>query len=98
MAAEKWLASQPIFVAAEKRLASQPILKMSQQPSPHAKPSLHLVLEPPSPPHVTLHGPVFEQCTRQEPWQTTSQFPVDVHVTTLSSPTVGAQSLTLVHE
>jgi hypothetical protein len=48
--------------------------------------------------HPTLHGPVNEQCTRQVAVQVTSQLPVDEHVTTLASPTVGAQSLTLVHE
>ena len=44
-----------------------------------------------------MHGPVDPQCTRHVPWHVTSQLPVDVHVTTLWSPTVGAQSLTLVH-
>jgi hypothetical protein len=44
-----------------------------------------------------LQGPVDPQCTRQVPSHVTSQLPVEEHVTTLLSPTVGAQSLTLVH-
>jgi hypothetical protein len=36
------------------------------------------------------------QWTRQSPWHVTSQLGVDVQVTTLASPTVGVQSLTLV--
>jgi len=46
---------------------------------------------------VTLHGPVDEQWTRQVALHDTSQLPVETQVTVLASPTVGAQSLTLVH-
>ncbi len=67
-----------------------------QHPCPHAHPSLHVVRAADAG-HVTLHGPVELQWTRHVPWHVTSQLPVDVHVTTLCSPTVGAQSLTLVH-
>jgi hypothetical protein len=65
------------------------------QGCPHAKPSAHIVgLVPPG--QEVLHGPVEEQCTRQLPLHVTSLLPVDVQVTVLPSPTVGAQSLTLV--
>jgi hypothetical protein len=36
------------------------------------------------------------QCTRQKPLQVTSQAGAEVQVTTLPSPTVGVQLLTLV--
>ena len=67
-----------------------------QQPCPHAHPSSHLVGIAPAG-QVTLQGPVEWHRTRHVPWQVTSQLPVEEHVTTLPSPTVGAQSLTLVH-
>ena len=69
--------------------------RAGQHASPHAQPSLHIVPAADDG-HETLHGPVEPQWTRHVPWQVTSQLPVDVHVTTLWSPTVGAQSLTLV--
>ena len=53
-----------------------------QHDSPHAKPSLHCCFAAPEG-HVTLHGPVDPQCTRQVPWHVTSQLPVEEHVTTL---------------
>jgi hypothetical protein len=37
------------------------------------------------------------QCTRQAPVQVAAQFPDELHVTLLESPTVGAQSFTFVH-
>jgi hypothetical protein len=67
----------------------------SQQPSPQAHPSLHCTCVKAAG-QATLQLTTDTQWTRHVPWQVTSQFFAEVHVTVLASPTLGAQSFTLV--
>jgi hypothetical protein len=64
-----------------------------QQASPQARPSSHVVGDPP-PRQAALHGTESMQWTRQLPVHFTSQLLEEVQVTSLPSPTVGPQSLT----
>lgn len=62
---------------------------------PQAKPSSHLVWGTPSG-QRTVQLPVFTQCTRHVPSHVTSQLLTEMQLTSLPSPTRGAQLLTLV--